>query len=135
MTKENSEGITQLKKRIKELEEQLEVKNKLIFSMENSVPTEQTARKKYVADVAFFYGTIFKKQIQHMIGLQLEELAQIGRTELGNNIIRSNINCFRIIDEWMEEKTNEHFGNLEQIRESFVDDKDFISKIKETYDN
>ncbi len=126
-----SEGITQLKNKIIELEEQLENKNKLTFLMEESLPKEQEARKKYMADVAVFYGLVFKEKLKHFIGLQLEELAQIGRTELGCNIIRSNINCFRIIDEWMEEKTNEHFGNLHEIRESFQGDDEFIREMKE----
>ena len=132
---EKSNGISELKKRIKELEEQLELKNKLVFCLDDTVPKEEMERKKYVADIAFFYGSSFKKKIQHLIGQQLEELAQIGRTELGNNILRSNINCFRIIDEWMEKKSNEHFGNLETIRSSLDSDKEFINKIKETYDN
>jgi len=130
-----SEGTTQLQKEIKELKEQLELKNKLVFMLDESIPKEQSERKKYVADVAFFYGSVFKKKIQEFIGSQLEELAQIGRTELGNNIIRSNINCFRLIDEWMEKMSNEHFGNLEEIRSSFKNNEEFISKIKQEYDN
>lgn len=124
-----SEGITQLKKRIKELEEQLEIKHKLLFMLDESIPKEQSERKKYVSDVAFFYGIVFKDKIQHFIGMQLEELAQIGRTELSSNIIRANINCFRLIDEWLRQRTNEHMGNLEDIRESFETDKDFINKL------
>lgn len=130
-----SEGITQLKKRIKELEGQLEFKNKLVFLLEESVPKDQQERKKYVGDIAFFHGSVFRNKIQHFIGMQLEELAKIGRPEILDNIIRSNISCFRIIGEWFEEKTNEHLGNLENIRSSFQDDKEFINNIKDKYDN
>lgn len=130
-----SEEILQLNKKIKDLEEQLELKNKLVFLLEESIPSDQQEQKTYVADIAFFYGSSFKKKIQHLIGEQLNELAQIGRTELGSNIIRSNINCFRLIDEWMEKKSNEHFGNLEQIRSSFKDNDEFINNMKKTYDN
>ena len=81
---------------------------KLLFILEESIPFAQNERKKYVSDIALFYQTIFKSKLQHFIGLQLEELAQIGRTELGNNVIRANINCFRLVDTWMEKMTNEH---------------------------
>jgi hypothetical protein len=128
-----SEEIIQLKNQIKELEKQLELKNKLVFVLEESIPKKQEDRKKYMADIAFFYASIFKEKLQHFIGEQLNELAQIGRTETLNNIIRSNINAFRLIQEWMEEKTNEHIGNIEEIRNGLDDDKEFISKIKKDY--
>lgn len=132
MTKTGEETL-QLKKRIKELEEQLELKNKLVFMLDESIPAEQSERKKYMADCAIFYGAVFKKKIEHFIGQQLEELVQIGRTELGSNIIRSNVNCFRLMDEWLEKMTNEHFGNLQEIRNAIG--TDFISNIKDKYDN
>lgn len=108
---------------------------KLLFILEESIPFTQAERKKYVSDIALFYQTTFKKKLQHFIGLQLEELAQIGRTELGNNIIRANINCFRLIDSWMEKMTNEHVGNLEEIRESFVEGEEFTNKLNKKYGN
>lgn len=135
MKKETSEETLQLKNRIKELEEQLEFKNKLVFLLEEAIPKEQEDRKKYVADIAFFYGVVFKKKLQHFMGLQMEELAQIGHTELMQNIIRSNINCFRLLSEWFEQKSNEHFGNLEEIRNSLDGDVDFINEVKKKYDN
>lgn len=106
---------------------------KLLFILEESIPKDQTGRKKYVADIAFFYASIFKSKLQHFIGLQLEELAKIGRAEKENDLFRSNINCFRLIDTWMEKMHNEHVGNVQVIRNSLDDDKQFINKIKETY--
>ena len=44
-----SEGLAQLQKEIKELKEQLELKNKLLFVLEDSIPKTQTERKKYVS--------------------------------------------------------------------------------------
>lgn len=108
---------------------------KLLFILEESIPFAQNERKKYVSDIALFYQTIFKSKLQHFIGLQLEELAQIGRTELGNNVIRANINCFRLVDTWMEKMTNEHVGNLESIRESFNEGEDFINKLHKKHGN
>lgn len=122
-----------LHSKIKELEEKLEFKNKFISLMEESIPKDQNGRKKYMGDIALFYSSIFKPKIQHFITEQLEELALIGRTEELNNIIRSNINCFRLIDEWMEEKTNEHIGNIEEIRKTFDNNEDFIKNMKSTY--
>lgn len=106
---------------------------KLLFILKESIPFSQSERKKYVSDIALFYQSIFKKKIEHFIGLQLEELAQIGRTELGNNIIRANINCFRLIDTWMEKMTNEHVGNLESIRKSLDEGEDFINKLQKEH--
>lgn len=131
MTK--GEEIIQLQNRIKELEEQVKIKNDLVFLLDEAIPKEGTARKRYMADIALFYGTIFKEKLQHFISDQLTELAQIGRTELGSNIIRSNINCFRLIDTWMKDRTNEHLGNLQEMREKFKDEEEFINQFKETY--
>jgi hypothetical protein len=47
--------------------------------------------------------------------------------------IRSNINCFRLIDEWMQKMSNEHVGNIEEIRNRFKDNESFINNLKETY--
>mgnify|MGYP003636722791 CR=1 FL=1 len=132
MTK--SEEILQLQKRIKELEERLELKNKLEFLLEESIPEGQGERRKYMSSIALFYSSTFKEKLKHFIGDQLEELAQIGRTELGTNIIRSNINCFRLIDDWLKEKTNEHLGNLQEVRESLGENGEFINEMKQKYD-
>jgi len=123
--KKTGKGKPQPQKNIEE--------TKLLFTLEESIPFTQTERKKYVSDIALFYQTVFKKKLQHFIGLQLEELAQIGRTELGNNIIRANINCFRLIDSWMEKMTNEHVGNLEEARESFKEGEELISNLNKKY--
>lgn len=130
MTKKEEEV---LRSKIKELEEQLEFKNKLLVLFNEPYPMGETEQKKYVADIALFYQTVFKDKLKHFIGLQLEELAQIGRTELGNNILRSNISCFRLIDDWMESKTNEHIGNVENARQRLQNDEEFINNIKEKY--
>jgi len=108
-------------------------KNPLMFTLEDSIPIGETDRKKYVSDVAFFYSSIFKEKIKHFIGDQLEELSQVGRTEKGNDIIRSNINCFRLIDEWMERMTNEHIGNLENLKNRVQQGEQFINNFKGEY--
>jgi len=128
-----SQEILQLQEKIKELEQQLTFKNEIVALLNESIPETQNERKKYMGDVALFYSSIFKNKLKHFITQQLEELAQIGRTELSTNIIRANINVFRLIDEWMEERTNEHIGNIEQIRRSFDNEDDFINNMKKTY--
>ena len=65
--------------------------------------------------------------------MQLEELSQLGRSEVGNNIIRSNINCFRLIDEWFKTNANEHLGNLEEIRNSLGEGEKLADKLKKIY--
>lgn len=123
------------KEREKPNQEEKQINEKLIFMMNEAIPTSQQDRKKYVGDVAFFYNTIFRKKLQHFIGLQLEELAVIGRTELGNNILRSNISCFRLIDDWCKEMLNEHLSNMNQVRQSFGEDKNIIKDLKDKYEN
>lgn len=110
-----SEELLQLK--IKELEAVLNNKSELLFLLNDSVPVGDTLRKKYVADVALFYSSIFKDKLKHFIGLQMMELSQIGRTELSTNILRANINCFRVIDEWMQQMSNEHVAYIENERQ------------------
>lgn len=133
--KNESKEILQLQEKIKNLEQQLEFKNQLVFVLEESIPTAQTERKKYMGEVALFYGSVFKSKIQHFISLQMEELAQIGRTELGTNMIRANINCFRLIDDWMNKCSNEHFGDLQEARNSFNENSKIINNLKEKYVN
>lgn len=130
MTKQEQE---KLHSKIKELEEKLEYKKQLVFTLDESIPNDQNGRKQYMSDVAAFYALVFKNKIPHFISLQMEELAVIGRTELGSNIIRSHISCFRLIDEWMQKCTNEHLGNLNEARQSFNEDDKVISNIKEKY--
>lgn len=115
--------------------EQREIDENFTFMLNEAIPVSQGERKKYVSDIALFYNTVFKKKLKHFKGLQLEELAQIGRTELGSNIIRSNINCFELIGEWMETMSNEHVGNLEQMRQSFDEGNDIIKDLKDKYQN
>lgn len=112
---------------------QKEINERLLFMLEEAIPRSQTERKKYVGDIAFFYATIFKKKLEHFIGIQLEELAQIGRTELSTNIIRANINAFRLIDDWMKLMTSEHQGNLDGVRNSFDDTKNIINNMEKKY--
>lgn len=108
-------------------------KDRITFLLEEVIPTSQQDRKKYVSDIAFFYSTVFKSKLQHFIGEQLQELAYLGRDEEFYKTIRCNINCFRLIDEWMEKKTNEHIGNVENIRNTLDTDEKFINKLKEKY--
>ena len=129
MTKQAREKPNQKLKKT-EIEE---LDKKFLFLLDDPMPKTQTERKKYVSDVALFYQTVFKKKLQHFIGLQLEELAQVGHSEEMYNTFRANINCFRLIDEWMESKTNEHIGDLENLRSQFNSNEEFISNLKKTY--
>jgi len=113
--------------------EEKEINERFLFMLEEAIPVAQQERKKYVSDIALFYQTIFKDKLKHFIGMQLEELAQIGRSEYGNNIIRSNINCFNLIDTWMKEKTSEHIGNVETIRNSLDVGAEIIKEMGEKY--
>lgn len=106
-------------------------KYRITFLLEEAVPESQQERKKYVADIAFFYSSIFKKKLQHFIGMQLEALATEGRPVVDDQFLRSSISVFRLIDEWMEAKTNEHIGNVTGIRNSLEGDQAFIKNIKD----
>lgn len=108
-------------------------KKRIIFLLEESMPEQQQERKKYVADIAFFYSTIFKKKLQHFIGMQLEALATEGRPVVNDQFLRSSISVFRLIDEWMEKQTNEHIGNVNNIRNSLNDDNKFKEILKDKY--
>jgi len=130
----SSKGLTQLQNKIKDLDHLLD-NRRVYFLLEENIPEGETGRKKYVGDVAYFYSTIFKDKLAHLIGLQMEELSQVGRDVGWYSMIRSNINALRLIDEWSDKMTKEHFGNLEQMRESFDSDKDFISNLKDKYEN
>ncbi len=134
---QDTSQVPKLKATIAELENKiriLEAPRKELFALfDDVVPKEQNGRKKYMGDVSLFYTMTFKDKLKHFIGNQLEELAMFGRTDRGSDIIRSNINCFRLIDEWMDKCTNEHLGDLEEMRSRFQDDKTFISEVKKTY--
>jgi len=123
--KKVSKGKTQL--------EQKQIDDRFLFMLEEAIPVAQQERKKYMADITLFYRTVFEKKLQHFIGEQLNELAQIGRTELGTNIIRSNINCFRLIDDWFKEKVSEHIGNITEIRNSLDENESLSKELKEKY--
>ena len=103
--------------------------------LEDSVPqNDETARRQYVSRVAGFYGGVFKEKLKHFIGMQLEELAMIGRSEVGIDILRSNINCFRLMNTWMLKMTNEHIGNGQEQRSALPTNAEFINKMKKKYD-
>lgn len=121
MNKKTSKGKTPLKTEEK----------RIAFILNESIPKAQQERKKYMGDIAFFYSSIFKSKIQHFIGMQLEALAIEGRPVLNDQFIRSSISVFRLIDEWMEERTSEHIGNVTGIRNSLEGDQTFIKNIKE----
>lgn len=128
------EKIKKLEEEQKELKDILYARNSVSFLLEESIPKEQNERKTYMGDIALFYISIFKEKLKHFVGLQMQELSQVGREEKVNEIFRSNINCFNLISEWMEERTKEHLGNLEVMRNSFDEDDKFINNFKETYD-
>lgn len=128
--------IASLEITLKQKESQLLELEKLrtvLFVLDESIPEGETLRKKYVSDIAFFYGTVFQEKLKHFIGMQMEELSQVGRSEEMYAIIRSNINCFRLIDEWCDKMTKEHFGNLEALRQQASGQDDFINKMKQEY--
>lgn len=120
---------------IKELNGELEARHSVLFMLEEAVPKEQNERRKYVGDIALFYATIFKEKLKHFRGLQLEELSKYGRSEKVNDIFRANLNCFDLMGKWMDEKTKEHFGDLETMRNSFDTEEEFISNFRKTYEN
>lgn len=137
--------ITRLQDTIKKLEEHsalqkrkielLEEPRKEIFALFNeAIPKEQNGRKKYMGDVALFYSTIFKDKLRSFIGDQLNELGKIGRSERGEDLLRSNVSCFRLIDEWMEKCTSEYMGDLEDLRNRSSDNKEFSNNLKKTYE-
>lgn len=127
------EEILQLQKKIDHLTQELATRDKLFFMLDEAIPIEQNARRRYMADIALFHTTIFKAKLQHFISDQLEALAIIGRSQRDEDIIRSNISCFRLIDEWMEKRTNEHLGNLQEIRKRFETDEEFSKEFKNIY--
>lgn len=108
-------------------------KERITFLLEESIPKAQQERKKYVSDIAFFYSTIFKDKLKHFIGLQLEALATEGRPVVSDQFLRSSISVFRLIDEWMIKMTNEHVGNVENIRSSLDTNEKFIRDFKDKY--
>lgn len=123
------------KKVTQKANQQKEIDTMLELMLNESIPTAQSERKKYMSDCAFFYVTIFKRKLEHFKYLQLQELAYLGRDEEFYRVVRCNINCFRLIDEWMEKMTNEHVGNMESIRMSFDETKSDINNLKKTYEN
>jgi hypothetical protein len=131
--RKDKEKIQVLEKEIERLKARLELRDSIGFLLDESIPEEQTKRKRYMADISLFYGSIFKDKLKHFIGLQMEELSRFGRSKESEDFIRGSINVFRLIDEWMALRTNEHLGNLEELRNSHKDDKDFISNFKKIY--
>jgi len=123
MIKKKSKRKTSLKK------EEYRIK----FLLEEAIPKSQQERKKYVGDIAYFYSSIFKNKLQHFIGMQLEALATEGRPVVNDQFLRSSISVFRLIDEWMEQKTNEHIGNVTTIRNSLDDDAKFKGELEDKY--
>lgn len=131
--KKDKERIQVLEKEIKTLKKELEIKNLVSSLLDEAIPKGETERKRYMADISLFYATIFKEKLKHFIGLQMVELSWLGRSEKEYDTIRSNINCFHLINDWMAERTNEHLGNLEELRKKFKDDDEFISNFRNTY--
>lgn len=131
--REDKEKIQVLQTEITRLQKKLELNNSIGFLLDEAIPEGETQRKRYMADISLFYSTTFKKKLEHFIGMQMEELSKFGRSEKGDDFIRASISVFRLINEWMELRTNEHLGNLEEMRAKFADDKEFINNFKQTY--
>jgi len=130
---EDREQIQVLKNEIERLKAKLELKDSIGFLLDEAIPKGETQRKRYMADISLFYSTIFKEKLKHFIGEQMEELSRFGRSREGDDFIRASIEVFRLINEWMLTRTNEHLGNLEELRSKFSDDKQFIDKFKTIY--
>jgi hypothetical protein len=130
---EDREKIQVLEKEIEKLKAKLAEQNAIGFLLDEAIPKGETQRKRYMADISLFYSTIFKEKLKHFIGMQMEELSRFGRSREGDDFIRASISVFRLIDEWMLIRTNEHLGNLEELRSKVTDDKEFINKFKTIY--
>lgn len=130
---EDREQIQVLKNEIEKLKAKIEQMDSIGFLLDEAIPKGETQRKRYMADISLFYSTIFKEKLKHFIGEQMEELSRFGRSREGDDFIRASINVFRLIDEWMLKRTNEHLGNLEELRSKVSDDKEFINKFKTIY--
>lgn len=130
---EDREQIQVLKNEIEKLKAKIEQMDSIGFLLDEAIPKGETQRKRYMADISLFYSTIFKEKLKHFIGEQMEELSRFGRSREGDDFIRASINVFRLIDEWMLKRTNEHLGNLEELRNKVSDDKEFINKFKTIY--
>jgi hypothetical protein len=115
---------------------ELRFRRSIISVLEENVPKEQEERKQYVQQIAHFYS-IFKDKLAHMVSQQKDTLAMIGLTKQEEDILRSNISCLNLIDEWFDMKTKEHFGDLHAIRESLDGDEDIINNLKQkiSYEN
>lgn len=130
---EDREQIQVLKNEIEKLKAKLELRDSIGFLLDEAIPKGETQRKRYMADISLFYSTIFKEKLKHFIGEQMEELSRFGRSREGDDFIRASISVFRLIDEWMLVRTNEHLGNLEELRSKVKDNNEFISKFKTIY--
>ncbi len=109
-----------------------DVRSKIKYTLTESIPKAEQERKKYMSDIAAFYAIVFKKKLESMIGSQYQALALLGKTDREYDQFRMNINCF-LIEEWFEDCTNEHLGDLEEMRKAAGNNDDFISNMKETY--
>lgn len=120
---------------IKNLEAERDARHSIKGMLTEAIPMSATERRKYVSDIALFYSTIFKNKIPHFITLQQEALSQVGRSEREYDIYRSNINCFYLIDDWMQERTNEHFGDLEESRINAINGEELVDNLRTKYEN
>ena len=135
-TSELQQRINNLEKRLKEKDKQIEhllVRRSVIEMLKENIPIQGLAREKYVADISIFYVSIFKDKITHFISLQKEALSQMGRPDREYEIYRSNINCFLLIDDWMQTLTNEHLGDLEEKRSAAELASEFVGELKVKY--
>lgn len=87
------------------------------YMLDELIPSEQNARKSYMADITMFYTKIFKNKLAHFISKQKDSLAMFGNNDATDAFIRSNINVLGLIDEWMSDREKEHLGNLANERE------------------
>lgn len=123
--------LEQENEKLKKELELVKFQRSIVISLEELIPLSQNERKEYVGRIAVFYRTVFKDKIQHFISEQLKALSRLGLTSQEEMILRSNINCFQLIDEWCESKSNEHYGNLIEAKNQSDSVFDVISNIKE----
>jgi len=114
------------------LKRKLDIRSSIEYSLESIIPKEHTQRRNFMKDVAGFYGIIFRKQLALMKSQQLEFLSMINLTKVEEDIYRSNINCLHLIDEWFEKCTNEHFSDLNSVKQE-LESENNITNLKDKY--
>lgn len=124
-------AIKKLEKEVEDLLTELQKRKDFQYIFKEKIPDESGARKAYMADISVFYRKIFKEQIENMISRQKDSLAIIGRPEREYEVARATINAFYLIDDWMLACEREHLGDINEARQVAQESLEIISNIKE----